>query len=279
MADTANEKYTELELYDLQLYEQLEYLERNIASIEQDLADPPDDSLPDDIDAEALPETIKALELECDQLRTDLALAFQEGVIKTTALQSLNASHLVIKNLYPEDPEERSRLFQEIEKRDDLVSEYLLAFEELRPYQTWIKETEANVIEVQQENRQLMASIVKAESVAKESALAREATQRIEKLEREAAVKSDALDRQQAASARESSSAPSEDFQRPTEEGGSQRRREELSEEDLQLRITRARNMLEFARNVLQGIIVESGIDWSEDERWLQVIMAVGEEV
>lgn len=102
MADTANEKYTELELYDLQLYEQLEYLERNIASIEQDLADPPDDSLPDDLDAEALPETIKAVELECDQLRTDLASAFQEGVIKTTALQSLNASHLVIKNLYPE---------------------------------------------------------------------------------------------------------------------------------------------------------------------------------
>jgi len=102
MADIANEKYTELELYDLQLYEQLEYLERNIASIEQDLADPPDDSLPDDIDSEALPETIRALELECDQLRTELASAFQEGVIKTTALQSLNASHLVIKNLYPE---------------------------------------------------------------------------------------------------------------------------------------------------------------------------------
>ncbi|KAI9280582.1 hypothetical protein BC943DRAFT_330704 [Umbelopsis sp. AD052] len=279
MTDMATEKYTELELYDLKLYEQLEYLERNIASIEQDLADPPDNSLPDDIDAEALPETIKALELECDQLRTELTSAFQEGVIKTTALQSLNASHLVIKNLYPENPEERSKLFQEIEKRDDLVSEYLLAFEELRPYQTWIKETESNIIEVQQENRQLMASIVKAEGAAKESALAREATQRIEKLEREAAVKSDALDRQQAASARDSSSAPSEDFQRATEEGGSQRRREELSEDDLQLRIKKTRNMLEFARNVLQGVIVESGIDWSESDRWLQVILTVGEEI
>jgi hypothetical protein len=102
MTDVTAEKYTELELYDLQLYEQLENLERNIALLEQDLGDPPDNSIPEDIDVEALPEAIKALESECDQLRAELAAAFQEGVIKNAALQSLNASHLVIKNLYPE---------------------------------------------------------------------------------------------------------------------------------------------------------------------------------
>lgn len=81
-----------------------------------------------------------------------------------------------------------------------------------------------------------MASIVKAETAAKEAALAREASQRIQKLEREAAVKSDALDRQQAASAQGSNSGgPSEDPRAMTDEGGSQRRVEE-SEEGLQRR-------------------------------------------
>jgi len=124
-----------------------------------------------------------------------------------------------------------------------------------------------------------MGSIVKAEAAGREQALAREMRQRIQKLEREAAVKSDALDRQQAASGQESSSNPSEDFQRGTDDGGSQRRREEESEEVLQQRIKRARNMVEFARNVLQGLIVESGIDWSENDRWLEVILSVGQEV
>ncbi|GAB5586243.1 hypothetical protein Unana1_01143 [Umbelopsis nana] len=279
MAMTPNQKFTELEEYDLELYEQLEYLDRQIQQLQQDLADPPDDTVPDDIDLDMLPETIHNLELECDQLKDQLSTAFHQNVIKNTVARSMNASHLVIKNLYPENPDEQSLLYQEIEKRDDLVSEYLLTFEELRPYQTWIKETESNIIEVQKENRQLMASIVKAEAAAKEEALAREARQRIQKLEREAAVKSDALDRQQAASAQESSSAPSEDFQRGTDDGGSQRRREEESEEVLQQRIKRARNMVEFARNVLQGIIVESGIDWAESDRWLEVIMSAGEEL
>ncbi|CAO3681394.1 unnamed protein product [Umbelopsis vinacea] len=279
MAITPNQKFTELEFYDLELHDQVEHLDRQIQQLEQDSDDPPDNSLPPDIDIDTLPETIRSLELECDQLKEQLSVAFHQNVIKSTAARSLNESHLVIKNLYPENPDEQSVLYQEIEKRDDLVSEYLLTFEELRPYQTWIRETESNIIDIQKENRELMASISKAEAVAKETALAREATQRIQKLEREAAVKSDALDRQQAASAQESSGAPSEDFQRATDEGGSQRRREEESEDILQQRIKRARNMVEFARNVLQGLIIESGIDWSGSDRWLEAMLSVGEEV
>ncbi|KAJ2960028.1 hypothetical protein NQZ79_g4620 [Umbelopsis isabellina] len=273
------DKYTELELYDLELNEQLQYLDRKIEQLEQDLEDPPDNSIPESIDRDQLPETIYNLETDCDRLKEQLSEAFHQIVIKNTAEHSLDMSHTVIKSLFPEDQDEQTVLFQEIEKRDDLVSEFLLTFEELRPYLTWIKETEANIMEVQSENKALMASVVKAETAAKEAALAREASQRIQKLEREAAVKSDTLDRQQAASAQGSNSAgPSEDPRAMTDEGGSQRRVEE-SEEGLQRRIKRARNMVEFARNVLQGIIIESGIDWAEDERWMDVMLSAGEEI
>jgi hypothetical protein len=33
-----------------------------------------------------------------------------------------------------------------------------------------------------------------------------------------------------------------------------------------------------FANNVYQGIIIESGIDWAEDERWMDVMLSAGEE-
>lgn len=102
MAMTPNQKFTELEEYDLELYEQLEYLDRQIQQLQQDLADPPDDTVPDDIDLDTLPETIHNLELECDQLKDQLSTAFHQNVIKNTVARSMNASHLVIKNLYPE---------------------------------------------------------------------------------------------------------------------------------------------------------------------------------
>jgi chaperonin cofactor prefoldin len=102
MAITPNPKFTELEFYDLELHDQVEHLDRQIQQLEQDLDDPPDNSLPPDIDIDTLPETIRSLELECDQLKEQLSVAFHQNVIKSTAARSLNESHLVIKNLYPE---------------------------------------------------------------------------------------------------------------------------------------------------------------------------------
>jgi regulator of replication initiation timing len=99
MAITPNPKFTELEFYDLELHDQVEHLDRQIQQLEQDLDDPPDNSLPPDIDIDTLPETIRSLELECDQLKEQLSVAFHQNVIKSTAARSLNESHLVIKNL------------------------------------------------------------------------------------------------------------------------------------------------------------------------------------
>ncbi|KAI7879471.1 hypothetical protein K492DRAFT_208248 [Lichtheimia hyalospora FSU 10163] len=38
-------------------------------------------------------------------------------------------------------------------------------------------------------------------------------------------------------------------------------------------------NRLEIARNVLMGLMLESGIDWANDERWLQVMLKLGDQV
>jgi hypothetical protein len=102
MAMAVTDKYTELELYDLELNEQLQYLDRKIQQLEQDLQDPSDDSIPEGIDRDQLPETIHNLEVDCDRLKGQLSEAFHRTVIKTTAERSLDVSHMVIKSLYPE---------------------------------------------------------------------------------------------------------------------------------------------------------------------------------
>lgn len=102
MAMAVADKYTELEIYDLELNEQLQHLDRKIDQLEQDLQDPPDYSIPEGIDRDQLPETIYNLETECDRLKEQLSEAFHQNVIKNTAERSLDMSHTVIKNLFPE---------------------------------------------------------------------------------------------------------------------------------------------------------------------------------
>ena len=49
----------------------------------------------------------------------------------------------------------------------------------------------------------------------------------------------------------------------------------------LQLRrnLTNARSKREIVRNVLQGIILESGVEWADDEHLLNLMLVIGEEI
>ncbi|RIA91245.1 centromere protein H (CENP-H)-domain-containing protein [Glomus cerebriforme] len=53
------------------------------------------------------------------------------------------------------------------------------------------------------------------------------------------------------------------------------------SEIILQLRrnLTNARAKREIARNILQGLILESGVEWADDEDLLKLMLAIGEEL
>ena len=49
----------------------------------------------------------------------------------------------------------------------------------------------------------------------------------------------------------------------------------------LQLRrnLTNARSKREIVRNVLQGLILESGVEWADDEHLLKLMLVIGEEL
>ncbi|PKC07590.1 hypothetical protein RhiirA5_479526 [Rhizophagus irregularis] len=47
----------------------------------------------------------------------------------------------------------------------------------------------------------------------------------------------------------------------------------------LKINLTNARSKREIVRNVLQGLILESGVEWANDEHLLKLMLVIGEEI
>jgi hypothetical protein len=47
----------------------------------------------------------------------------------------------------------------------------------------------------------------------------------------------------------------------------------------LKINLTNARSKREIVRNVLQGLILESGVEWADDEHLLKLMLVIGEEL
>ncbi|KAI9254453.1 hypothetical protein BDA99DRAFT_518447 [Phascolomyces articulosus] len=174
-----------------------------------------------------------------DELREKLDVMTQFNLSKDALTEAIDATHNVLKSLYPgqvdHDSFERSRAVKIIiEERDNLTSLFLTGLEQLRKVKNELAQTQARIIESHQENRELVQSI-------------RDIKEQI------------------------------------AQDLDEQRSRDERDIMDSQIsdqtdRISDYKYRLEIARNVLMGIILESGIEWTTDDHYLQVMQEIGDE-
>ncbi|KAI7849427.1 hypothetical protein BDC45DRAFT_540148 [Circinella umbellata] len=226
---------------------EIDWLKRQIEQYEQALEPTPEpdtmlSTVRDILDDEEHSNPVDTIEKHkdvIDELREKLDVMTQFNLSKNSLTQAIDASHNVLKALYPgnvdHDSFERSREIKiKINERDELTSLFLKGFEQLRKVKTELTQTQAKIIESHQENRELVQSIQDAKNEA------------LLEFERQANDERDIMASQVT---------------------------------DRSERLSDHQHRLEIARNVLMGLILESDINWTNDDHYLQVMQEIGDEL
>ncbi|KAI8138897.1 hypothetical protein BJV82DRAFT_717078 [Fennellomyces sp. T-0311] len=142
---------------------EIDWLKRKIKKYEKELEPPPEINVT--LAAAELHEPTKeSYKDTIDELREKLDIMTQFNVSKECLTSAIDASHHVLKSLYPgeidHDSFKRSQAVKiMIRERDELTSLFLNGLEQLRKTKNEIAQTQAKAVERLQENRELVQSI------------------------------------------------------------------------------------------------------------------------
>ncbi|KAF9431017.1 hypothetical protein BGZ76_000606 [Entomortierella beljakovae] len=208
----------------VQLANHEEWLDAQIKELEfannQDL-----DNIP--INDNSTEEQIReAMEKRIDILKQELvALASMES-IRTKALNNAYGYLAVLKGLFKGDHDSNEKsLAKSIEERDEAVSVYLHIHQELQQSRRELSTVQVQVLDCQDENRQLVQLLSDETTAMKEATTSQDT-------------------------------------------GGNKRMAHRMEEELKNINIKH--NVIS---NVLQGLLLESGVDWADDPHYLDVML------
>ncbi|OZJ03715.1 hypothetical protein BZG36_03294 [Bifiguratus adelaidae] len=190
---------------------------------------------------EGASQTIQNLEREVDRLKHELLLASQYTASKNRITQSLHDSHVILDTLFPTwhnentsaDEAEEQNLRDLIDERDELVVKALRSWTEVQKLTSELSALEKQVGAQHTQNRTIMSSILKLTNPSPQTTDANAAD-------------------------------PSADKFLSQETGELRGARERLAEWKVKV---------DVASNVIQGLILESGLDWSKDPRLVDILL------